>query len=240
MGWQVRRRTPAVRSGWLTERGRSPARPGPPPRSRSANGARPSGSKVRVSSPSTGSGRAAARSSSAQAGSSRPARPRAQGPERPARREAAAPWESAGGRASRFSVVALAPKGPRFTLILVVGRPPRGALRADPRVRRIRCRSRPEGGPAKNSRGGQGEKSPCCSNRGACRRTCHGAGCFGDRRHQHPKASQGVSVDGILEHERALQRIALANGGNRAATTAGYDDSVAYVVTQAPRRRATA
>ena len=40
---------------------------------------------------------------------------------------------------------------------------------------------------------------------------------------------RAVTLDGILEHERALQRIALANDGNRAATTRGYDDSVAYV-----------
>jgi Zn-dependent M28 family amino/carboxypeptidase len=39
-----------------------------------------------------------------------------------------------------------------------------------------------------------------------------------------------VTVDGIMEHQRALQRIAIANGGNRAATTAGYDASVNYVV----------
>ena len=43
---------------------------------------------------------------------------------------------------------------------------------------------------------------------------------------------EGVTVDGILEHERALQRIALANGGNRAATTAGYDASVDYVASR--------
>jgi Zn-dependent M28 family amino/carboxypeptidase len=41
---------------------------------------------------------------------------------------------------------------------------------------------------------------------------------------------RAVTVDGILEHERALQRIAIANGGNRAATTPGYDASVDYVV----------
>ena len=40
---------------------------------------------------------------------------------------------------------------------------------------------------------------------------------------------RAVTLDGILEHERALQRIATANDDNRAATTAGYDDSVAYV-----------
>jgi Zn-dependent M28 family amino/carboxypeptidase len=41
-----------------------------------------------------------------------------------------------------------------------------------------------------------------------------------------------VTVDGILQHERALQRIAIANDGNRAATTPGYDASVDYVVSR--------
>ena len=41
-----------------------------------------------------------------------------------------------------------------------------------------------------------------------------------------------VTVNGILEHERALQRIAIAHGGNRAATTAGYDASVDYVASR--------
>jgi Zn-dependent M28 family amino/carboxypeptidase len=40
---------------------------------------------------------------------------------------------------------------------------------------------------------------------------------------------RAVTLDGILEHQRAFQRIALANDDNRAATTSGYDDSVAYV-----------
>jgi Zn-dependent M28 family amino/carboxypeptidase len=43
------------------------------------------------------------------------------------------------------------------------------------------------------------------------------------------KLRKAVTVDGIMEHERALQRIAIANGGNRAATTLGYDASVNYV-----------
>lgn len=38
-----------------------------------------------------------------------------------------------------------------------------------------------------------------------------------------------VTVNGILGHERVLQRIATANGGNRAAGTPGYDASAAYV-----------
>jgi Zn-dependent M28 family amino/carboxypeptidase len=43
------------------------------------------------------------------------------------------------------------------------------------------------------------------------------------------KIRKGVTVDGILEHERAFQRIASANDDTRAATTPGYDASVAYV-----------
>jgi len=40
----------------------------------------------------------------------------------------------------------------------------------------------------------------------------------------------GVTVGGIMEHQQALQNIATANGGNRAATFPGYDASVQYVV----------
>jgi Zn-dependent M28 family amino/carboxypeptidase len=40
---------------------------------------------------------------------------------------------------------------------------------------------------------------------------------------------KAVTVDGILDHERALQTIANANDGNRAATKPGYDASVDYV-----------
>ena len=43
---------------------------------------------------------------------------------------------------------------------------------------------------------------------------------------------EGVTVDGILEHQRALQRIAIAHDDTRAATTPGYDASVDYVVTR--------
>lgn len=39
----------------------------------------------------------------------------------------------------------------------------------------------------------------------------------------------GVTVNGILQHERALMRIAAATGGNRSAGSAGYDASLAYV-----------
>ena len=40
---------------------------------------------------------------------------------------------------------------------------------------------------------------------------------------------RAVSIEGIVEHLRALQEIADANGGNRSAGTSGYDDSAAYV-----------
>jgi Zn-dependent M28 family amino/carboxypeptidase len=43
------------------------------------------------------------------------------------------------------------------------------------------------------------------------------------------KLRKGVTVAGILEHQREFQRIANENDGNRAATTTGYDASVAYV-----------
>ena len=39
---------------------------------------------------------------------------------------------------------------------------------------------------------------------------------------------QAVGLNSILAHERALQRIALANDNNRAASTAGYDASLDY------------
>ena len=45
----------------------------------------------------------------------------------------------------------------------------------------------------------------------------------------------GVTVDGILEHERTFQDIAIANEGNRAATTPGYDASVEYVANRLRR-----
>jgi Zn-dependent M28 family amino/carboxypeptidase len=57
----------------------------------------------------------------------------------------------------------------------------------------------------------------------------------GHHGHHHGKKSdskklrEGVTLKGMLEHQRALQRIAIANDGNRAATTPGYDASVEYV-----------
>lgn len=46
------------------------------------------------------------------------------------------------------------------------------------------------------------------------------------------KLLKAVTVSGILQHERALQRIANNNGGTRASGTPGYDASAAYVSDQ--------
>ena len=43
------------------------------------------------------------------------------------------------------------------------------------------------------------------------------------------KLRDGVTVGGILAHERVLQRIANQNGGTRASGLPGYDASAAYV-----------
>ncbi|GAB2583639.1 M28 family peptidase [Microlunatus antarcticus] len=43
------------------------------------------------------------------------------------------------------------------------------------------------------------------------------------------KLRKAVTVNGILQHERALFAIAAKNEGNRASGTKGYDDSVKYV-----------
>ena len=46
------------------------------------------------------------------------------------------------------------------------------------------------------------------------------------------KLRDAVSVSGILHHERAVQRIANANGGTRASGTPGFEASAAYVTKQ--------
>ena len=43
------------------------------------------------------------------------------------------------------------------------------------------------------------------------------------------KLREAVTVNGILQHERALYAIAAKNDGTRASGTQGYDDSVKYV-----------
>jgi Zn-dependent M28 family amino/carboxypeptidase len=49
---------------------------------------------------------------------------------------------------------------------------------------------------------------------------------------QAAKLRKAITVQGMKRHEQALQNIAIANGGTRAAGTPGYDASVAYVVAQ--------
>ncbi|WP_377640921.1 M28 family metallopeptidase [Oryzobacter terrae] len=56
------------------------------------------------------------------------------------------------------------------------------------------------------------------------------AGCEARANITYDKLLECVTVDGILEHEEALQAIADANGGNRAAGLPGYEASVDYVV----------
>ena len=51
----------------------------------------------------------------------------------------------------------------------------------------------------------------------------------------HRKLQECVGVPGALEHLTALQAVANANGGNRAAGFPGYDASVAYVVSRLER-----
>jgi Zn-dependent M28 family amino/carboxypeptidase len=43
------------------------------------------------------------------------------------------------------------------------------------------------------------------------------------------KLLECVTLDGVRSHQAALQAVADANGGNRAAGTSGYDGSVAYI-----------
>ncbi len=49
----------------------------------------------------------------------------------------------------------------------------------------------------------------------------------------HAKLQECVTLAGVREHQAAFQAIADANGGVRAAGTAGYDASLAYVVDKA-------
>ena len=55
-------------------------------------------------------------------------------------------------------------------------------------------------------------------------------GCEARANITYDKLLECVTVDGVLEHEKAFQAIADANGGNRAAGLPGYEASVDYVV----------
>ena len=46
----------------------------------------------------------------------------------------------------------------------------------------------------------------------------------------HAKLSECITVEGVREHQAALQRIADANHGTRVSGSPGYDASVDYVV----------
>jgi Zn-dependent M28 family amino/carboxypeptidase len=54
--------------------------------------------------------------------------------------------------------------------------------------------------------------------------------CDNRNNNTYEKLLECVSVEGVREHQAALQAIANANGGTRAAATPGYDASVDYVV----------
>jgi Zn-dependent M28 family amino/carboxypeptidase len=56
------------------------------------------------------------------------------------------------------------------------------------------------------------------------------AGCENRTNNTYDKLLGCVTLEGVREHQAALQAIADANGGNRAAGTSGYDASVEYVI----------
>lgn len=58
-------------------------------------------------------------------------------------------------------------------------------------------------------------------------------GCDNRNNNSTAKLLECVTVDGVREHQRALQDIADANDGNRASGSPGYDASAAYVAEQA-------
>jgi len=56
------------------------------------------------------------------------------------------------------------------------------------------------------------------------------SGCNSRTNNTYAKLLECVRVDGVREHQAAFQAIADENGGNRAAGTSGYEESVDYVV----------
>jgi len=55
-------------------------------------------------------------------------------------------------------------------------------------------------------------------------------GCDNRNNNTYTKLLDCVTLEGVRQHQAALQAIADANGGTRAAATPGYDASVDYVV----------
>ena len=64
----------------------------------------------------------------------------------------------------------------------------------------------------------------------ANRRQRRPAGCDNRTNNTYDKLLGCMTLEGVREHQAALQAIADANGGTRAAATPGYDASVDYVV----------
>jgi Zn-dependent M28 family amino/carboxypeptidase len=58
------------------------------------------------------------------------------------------------------------------------------------------------------------------------------ASCDSRVNNTHAKLQECVTLEGVREHQAALQAIADANGGTRAAGTTGYDQSLDYVVSK--------
>ncbi|MBC8091584.1 MAG: M28 family peptidase, partial [Pseudonocardia sp.] len=58
-------------------------------------------------------------------------------------------------------------------------------------------------------------------------------GCDNRNNNSIDKLLECVTVEGVREHQQALQEIADANAGNRVSGSSGYDASAAYVVEQA-------
>jgi len=59
------------------------------------------------------------------------------------------------------------------------------------------------------------------------------SGCDNRNNNSVDKLLECVTVDGVREHQQALQDIAEENGGNRASGSPGYDASAAYIAEQA-------
>lgn len=58
------------------------------------------------------------------------------------------------------------------------------------------------------------------------------AACDNRSNNTHAKLLECVTLEGVRRHQAALQAIADANGGTRAAGTPGYEQSVQYIVSQ--------
>jgi Zn-dependent M28 family amino/carboxypeptidase len=63
--------------------------------------------------------------------------------------------------------------------------------------------------------------------------TAGSASCESRANNTHAKLLECVTVEGVREHQEALQAIADANGGTRLSGTPGYDASVDYIVEKA-------